>query len=625
MNRLAKSICCSSALMFVGFTAATVGTLAVAASTNAAPAGNSAPTKAAPTKAAPVKASQASKVSQTPIAHAGLRALVDATWERDLRRSPQLATYIGDTRFNDRLGDVSLAAFEAEHRENVQALATLKRIPRASLTAADQLNFDLFQRMLDERVAAHRFKPWFYEMSMRNGPQTLNELEQTMPFVTVADYEKWLSRLRAIPTYLEQYTALLRQGAQEGRTQPRIIMQRVTPTLDAHATASAESSAFMERFKRFGPGVSAQQQERLTASARKVIQDAVIPAYKKFASFFRDEYLPKCRETVGVWDTPNGLAFYANRATYHTTTGLSFDEIHDIGLREVARILAEMQGIMDRVGWKGTRAEFFEFLRTDPQFYFKDPDDLFRAYVYTTKMIEPELPKLFGKLYRAPVGVKAIPATSAPNTTTAYYNGPSLDGRRAGYFFANLYRPEVRPKYEIEVLTAHEAIPGHHLQIALAQEQGDLPNFRKFSYITAYVEGWALYSERLGFDLGLYKNPYSHFGMLTYDMWRAVRLVVDTGIHAKKWTRQQAIDYFSANAPKTEADIVNEIDRYIGWPGQALAYKIGQLHILDLRTKAEKALGSKFDIRAFHDMLLASGALPLEMVTQRVDAWIAAQ
>jgi uncharacterized protein (DUF885 family) len=353
-----------------------------------------------------------------------------------------------------------------------------------------------------------------------------------------------------------------------------------------------------------------------------VIGKQVIPAYQRFTAFFRSEYLPKCRESVGVWDTPDGLAYYNNRALDHTTTTLTPNEIHEIGLKEVARILTEMQTIMDRVGFKGTRQEFFQFLRTDPQFYFTDADDLFRAYVYTTKMIEPELPKLFGKLYRTPVGVKVIPATSAPNTTTAYYNGPSMDGKRAGYFYANLYRPEVRPKYEIEVLTAHEAIPGHHLQIALAQEQGELPKFRRFAGYTAYIEGWALYSERLGFELGLYKNPYSHFGMLTYDMWRAVRLVVDTGIHVKKWSRQQAIDYFKDNAAKTEADIINEIDRYIGWPGQALAYKIGQLRILELRARAEKALGDKFDIRAFHDMLLESGAIPLDVLETRVDAWI---
>ena len=401
-------------------------------------------------------------------------------------------------------------------------------------------------------------------------------------------------------------------------------MQRAVAQLEAQATASVDASPFMDRFDRIPNTIAAAERTRLQTAAKQVIARDVIPAYQRFLAFFRDEYLPRCRETVGIWDTPDGLAFYANRAALHTTTAMTPEEIHQVGLKEVARIHAEMQKIMDRVGFSGTRQAFFEKLRTDPQFYFTNPDDLFRAYVYTTKMIEPELPKLFGKLYRTPVGVRAIPAASAPNTTTAYYSGPSIDGKRAGYFYANLYRPEVRPKYEIEVLTAHEAIPGHHLQIALAQEQGDLPKFRRFAGYTAYIEGWALYAEALGFELGLYKNPYSHFGQLTYDMWRAVRLVVDTGLHVKKWTRQQAIDYFKDNAAKTEADIVNEIDRYIGWPGQALAYKIGQLKILALRARAETVLGARFDIRAFHDMLLETGALPLDVLEARVDGWIAA-
>jgi uncharacterized protein (DUF885 family) len=280
---------------------------------------------------------------------------------------------------------------------------------------------------------------------------------------------------------------------------------------------------------------------------------------------------------------------------------------------------------MKEVGFGGTLQEFFVHLRTDPKFYYATPDELFRAYVYASKMIEPELPRLFGKLYRTPYGLRVIPATSAPNTTTAYYNGPSIDGKRPGYYYVNLYRPEVRPKYEIEVLTVHEAVPGHHLQIALAQEQTDLPKFRRFYDVTAYAEGWALYSERLGYDLGLYKDPYSRFGQLTYDQWRAVRLVVDTGIHQMGWTRQQAIDYFLANAAKTEADVVNEIDRYIAWPGQALAYKIGQLKILELRERARTALGERFDIRAFHDTLLATGAVPLEILERTIDAWIEAQ
>jgi prolyl oligopeptidase len=298
------------------------------------------------------------------------------------------------------------------------------------------------------------------------------------------------------------------------------------------------------------------------------------------------------------------------------------ERIHDIGLAEVARNRAEMLAIMKEVNFEGTLGEFFDHLRTDPQFYYSNPDELFRAYVYTAKMIEPELPRQFGRLYRTPFGLRAIPATSAPNTTTAYYSGPSVDGTRPGYYYVNLYRPEVRPKYEIEVLTAHEAVPGHHLQIALAQEQSALPRFRRFGGFTAYVEGWALYSERLGYELGLYRDPYSRFGQLTYDQWRSVRLVVDTGIHHMGWTRQQAIDYFLDNAAKTEADIINEVDRYIAWPGQALAYKIGQLKILELRDRAQSGLGDQFDIRAFHDAVLATGAVPLAVLERTVDDWI---
>jgi uncharacterized protein (DUF885 family) len=552
-----------------------------------------------------------------------LRALIDATWEVDLKNSPQTATYIGDTRYNDRLGELTLAAFVRANAERERTLVALKRIPRDELSAADALNFDLFKRKLEEEVAEYRFKPWAYTLSGSSGPHTMSELVRNMPLESAADVEKWLSRLRALPKYLDDLTDTLRASAGEGRTQPRIVMARLVAPLEAQANATVETSPFFEAFQKLSSTISAADQKRLVSDARTVIEKSVLPAYKKFLVFFRDEYLPRCRESAGIWDTPDGLAYYADRIRHHTTTTLTAEEIHQIGLKEVERIHGEMKDVMARVNFKGTREEFFTFLRTDPQFYFTDADDLFRAYVFTTKMIEPELPKLFGKLYRTPVGVRAIPMTSAPTTTTAYYSGPSIDGRRAGYFFANLYRPEARPKYEIEVLTAHEAIPGHHLQIALAQEQADLPNFRKFSYITAYSEGWALYSERLGFDLGLYKNPYSHFGMLTYDMWRAVRLVVDTGIHAKKWTRQQAIVYFKANAPKTETDIVNEIDRYIAWPGQALAYKIGQLRILELRAKAERELGKTFDIRAFHDMLLETGPLPLDVLDKRVSRWIA--
>jgi prolyl oligopeptidase len=304
---------------------------------------------------------------------------------------------------------------------------------------------------------------------------------------------------------------------------------------------------------------------------------------------------------------------------------MSPDDIHRLGLDEVRRIRDAMQAIIDEVDFSGSFQDFLVLLRNDPQFYFSNPDDLYEAYLATSKRIDPELVRLFGKLPRMPYGVKPIPDSIAPDTTTAYYTSPAADGSRAGIYWVNLYKPEVRPKYEIEVLTVHEAMPGHHLQIALQQELGDLPNFRRYGGFTAFVEGWGLYSESLGYDLGLYEDPYSRFGQLTYEMWRAVRLVVDTGIHYKGWTREQAIDFFKDNAAKTELDIVNEIDRYIGMPGQALAYKIGQLKMQAIRKRAEIALGDKFDVRAFHDELLGAGALPLDLLEQRMDAWIATQ
>ncbi len=564
----------------------------------------------------------ASAGAADPAASAALHALFDKSWQRDLSDNPLSATYIGDTRFNDRWPDVTPANLDRIARDDAAVLVALKAIPRAALTPADQLNYDLFQREYEDRIAVLPFRAEAYLVTARGGVQTLNEAAEVMPFETVADYEIWLRRLAALPAYLEQTTTLLRVSARAGRTQPRLLMDRVLPQLAMQVVARPEDSPFYARFKSFPERITAADRVRLEAQARQVIASDIVPAYRRFENFFRDTYLPACRQTAGIWDSPDGAAFYQNRVRYYTTTGLSPEEIHAIGLREVERIRGEMLKVMDEVGFKGTRQEFFAKLRTDPQFYYATSDELFRGYVVIAKQIEPELPKLFGHLYRTPFGVRAIPDTSAANTTTAYYAGPSEDGHRAGYYYVNLYRPEIRPKYEMEVLTSHESVPGHHLQIALAQEQGELPTFRRFAGYTAFIEGWALYSERLGYDLGLYKDPYSRFGQLTYDMWRAVRLVVDTGIHAKHWTRQQAIDYFKDNAAKTEPDIVNEIDRYIGWPGQALAYKIGQLKILELRAAAEATLGPRFDIRAFHDRVLRNGAVPLEILESDLRLWI---
>jgi uncharacterized protein (DUF885 family) len=554
-----------------------------------------------------------------------LHALFDAAWEQDLKEDPLQALYLGDPRYAREWPDESPAARQRREAADAANLASLKRIDRAKLSPQDRLSYDLFAWEYEDRLAAVPFKTWLYDVRPSEGVQALSEQAELLPFEKAADYENWIARLQKIDRYIEQYTQMLEIGIREKRTQPKVIMERVTPALAALVTKTADENAFYAPFKRMPESIPAADRARLQASGKQVVETVVIPAYSRFEKFFRERYLPACRETVGIWDTPNGEAFYRERVKHHTTTNLSPDEIHAIGLQEVARIRGEMDSIIKRVGFKGDFAEFVTFLRTDPQFYYQSPDELFRAYVVIAKLIEPELVKLFGKLPRTPYGVRVIPMTSAPNTTTAYYQGPAIDGTRPGYYYVNLYRPEVRPKYEMEVLTIHEAVPGHHLQIALAQEQSDLPTFRRNAGTTAFVEGWALYSESLGEDLGLYKDPYSKFGQLTYDMWRAVRLVVDTGMHAKKWTRQQAIDYFKANAAKTEADIINEIDRYISWPGQALAYKIGQRRIQELRKHAEDTLGPRFDIRAFHDIVLSNGAVPLEVLDSIVREWVQTQ
>ncbi len=402
-------------------------------------------------------------------------------------------------------------------------------------------------------------------------------------------------------------------------------MQRIPDQISAQLVEDPTLSPFFTAFESMPASIGENDQERLRNAARTLIDDSIVPAYREFSRYFDDVYLPASRDSIGASALPNGESFYEYRVRSFTTTQMTPDEIHRLGLSEVRRIRDQMQLIIDELEFEGDFQAFLQFLRTDPQFYYDTPEELFEAYLATSKRIDPELVKLFGKLPRMPYGLRPIPKNIAPDTTTAYYSSPAADGSRAGFYYVNLYRPEVRPKYEIEVLSVHEAVPGHHLQIALQMELDDVPPFRRFSGFTAFTEGWGLYSESLGFDLGLYKDPYSRFGALTYEMWRAVRLVVDTGMHYRGWTRQQAIDFFKDNAAKTELDIINEIDRYIAWPGQALAYKIGQIRILELRSKAEQMLGEKFDLRAFHDELLGGGALPLQVLETRMTRWMTEQ
>ncbi|MDJ0792829.1 MAG: DUF885 domain-containing protein [Woeseiaceae bacterium] len=553
------------------------------------------------------------------------KTLLDEHWEWTLASAPIMASTMGDRRRNQEWGDMSLGAIEQRRQDTKAFLRRVYAIDRAVLNEADQLNHELFRRHLEDQVDEYRFNAHWLPFSQRGGVQNMDNLANRVRISTLQDYDDWLARLRKIDDVIDQTIALAEQGRKSGLMPPRIVMERIPDQIAAQVVEFPVDSPFFRPFEKIPESFSAANRERLRAEAIEVIEGTVIPAYRKLDRYFNNKYLPATRESIGLSDLPNGAAWYEFRARSYTTTPLTPDEIHRIGLDEVKRIRDEMMLVIAEVGFEGTFQEFLEHLRTDPQFYFDNPADLYKEYLATSKRIDPELVKLFGKLPRMPYGVQPIPDSIAPDTTTAYYSRPAADGSRAGIYWVNLYRPEVRPKYEIEVLSVHEAMPGHHLQLALQQELGEMPEFRRFTGFTAFVEGWGLYSERLGYDLGLYKDPYSRFGQLTYDMWRAVRLVVDTGIHYKGWTRQQAIDFFKDNAAKTEHDIVNEVDRYIVWPGQALAYKIGQLKILQLRSRAELELGERFDIRAFHDELLGAGALPLDLLERRMDKWIATQ
>ena len=566
-------------------------------------------------------------VSQAALADAGedFNALLDEAWEWHLAENPMVASRAGDRRYNTEWRDGSLTAIEQRHLQRRDFLRRVYAIDRAALPEADKLNYELFRRDMQRRVDEHQFKGFLMPFSQRGGVQNLDNQANQLRFETVGDFEDWLARMDKIDTVVDQTIEVANRGIERGFVLPRVLMERIPDQIDVQLVENGEESPFYRTFETLPGSITEKDQERLRETAIKTIEDTVVPAYRKLARYFEKTYLPATRETVGLSSLPNGSAWYEFLARRYTTTVMTPDEIHRTGLEEVKRIRGEMQQIIDELGFEGDFQDFLTFLRTDPQFYYDNPDDLYEAYLATSKRIDPELVKLFGTLPRMPYGVKPIPDAIAPDTTTAYYSRPAADGSRAGIYWVNLYRPEVRPKYEIEVLSVHEAMPGHHLQLAIQQEIGDMPNFRRYTGFTAFVEGWGLYSESLGYDLGLYKDAYSRFGALTYDMWRAVRLVVDTGIHYKGWTRQQAIDFFKDNAAKTEHDIVNEIDRYIVMPGQALAYKIGQLKILSLRAQAEATLGDDFDVREFHDVLLGGGALPLDILQRRMDDWLAQQ
>jgi uncharacterized protein (DUF885 family) len=554
-----------------------------------------------------------------------LHKLFEDEWEYSLRENPTFASALGDKRYNDRWEDASLENVERQHQHTLEVQKKLAAFDRRKLSAADQINYEMFKRDVENALGDYEFKTYLLPLNQRGGIQTLDTFTRNLTFNVTKDYEDWLARLNAFPTLMDQTIALMREGVKQKVLHPKVIMQRVPAQIDRQMVDSPEKSGYYEPFREMAKSVPAADQERLRAAAREAISNKIIPGYKKLKEFFVNEYLPASFDQVGVWQRPNGDKAYAFYTRQYTTTDLTPDQIHEIGLKEVARIKAEMERVKEQVGFKGSMQEFFSYLRTDPKFFYKTGDELLTSYRARAKRIDPMLVKLFKTLPRLPYGVEPIPDIEAPDTTTAYYNQGSADGTRAGTYYVNLYKPETRPKWEMMALSLHESVPGHHLQISRAMEVGDIPKFRRYGYLSAFGEGWGLYAESLGYDMGLYNDPYDKFGQLTYDMWRAVRLVVDTGMHAKHWSRQQAIDYFMQNAAKTEQDVVNEIDRYIAWPGQALAYKIGQLKIQEMRSIAQNELGNDFDIREFHDVVLGSGAVPLDVLEKNVGQWIASK
>ena len=548
-------------------------------------------------------------------------SLLGSEWSKVVNDNPVYASSMGDLSRNTEWSDTSVENIYSDHQHQLDVLNRLDSLDISNFSEENKVNYKLFKQEYRNSTESHAYKTFLIPFSHRGGIQLQHETISIVPLRNKQHYLDWIERISKIDVLVDAAIEKAKLGISEEIVPPRFLMQKVFKQIKLQAFVEPKDSPFYRAFLEIDSSIERVDIDEIQQEALNVIKLKVIPAYVKLHRFFKDEYLPACRTSIGIKEINNGKEYYEFLARKFTTTNLSPKEIHEIGLSEVARIRDEMDIIINDVKWEGTFKSFLDDLRTNPKFYYETSEELFESYLATSKRIDPELVKLFKVLPSMPYGLKPIPMESAPDTTTAYYQRPAADGSRAGYYYVNLYRPEVRPKYEIEVLSVHEAMPGHHLQIALAMEL-DLPNFRKYGGITAFVEGWGLYSERLGYDLGLYKDPYSKFGQLTYDMWLAIRLVVDTGMHYFDWTRQDAINYFLENSAKTKQDVMNEVDRYINWPGQALAYKIGQLKILELRAKAESEFGEDFDIKDFHHEVLKRGALPLDILEEYINQWI---
>ena len=560
---------------------------------------------------------------------ASLVKLFSDHWDAYMRTEPILATVCGDHRFDDQVGGAGKAYYAKWLKQLKKFRGRLEKIDPAKLVAEDRLNYGYFALMLESEISSmefHSYQDYQHPISKASGFHTsIPDLYQLTSFENTRHYENYLARLNGLKKYIEDNIRQMRENLRIGFIPPRITLEGVAEAISAQIVEDPAQSVFFEPFKKFPASIGGVDQERLIDEAHAAIAGSVVPAYEALLKFFNDKYYPASRSSIAASDLPNGREYYRQRIRYFATLDLSPEEIHETGQNEVRRIRAEMEDVIRKTGFTGDFKAFIEFLRTDPRFYVDTPEALLKATGYLMKRIDGQLPRLFKTLPRLPYGIQPIPDFSAPGKTTAYYMPGTGDGTKAGMYYVNTYDLKSRPLYEMEALSLHEAVPGHHLQIALQQELTELPNFRRFYQFTSYVEGWALYAERLGLEMGLYTDPYSNFGRLSYEMWRACRLVVDTGMHALDWSRQQAIDFMAENTSSTLLNIQNEIDRYIAWPGQALAYKIGELKIRELRARAENKLGAKFNIREFHDVILLGGSLPLKVLEERVDMWLNAQ
>ena len=546
-------------------------------------------------------------------------AFLDEYWEYVVDQNPTFASLLGYRDYDDKVSSNSISEFYKNRDFEKYVLDVLEKINPESLTEDDQLNYRLLLLSNETDLESRSFPGFYMRLNQRGGVQDYYDLASRLKLENIQDHRNWFERVKSYSQNVKNSLDINREGLEKGYTQPKHIVRKVAEQIDSMTSKKTEENPYFKSFSKLEAMNSGEAKE-LLAEVKEFIEDELMPSYKELSTFLKNEYIPNSRDSIGLRGVPDGKAWYEFKARSFTTTNLTPDEIHELGLREIKRIRKEMEDVRTEVEWDGDFRSFLDFLRTDPQFYYETGEELLAAYRAMAKKIDAYMPTLFNKFPRAPYGVIEIPMETAPYTTTAYYNSPSAG--RPGYFYANLYKPETRPKYEIPVLTVHEAVPGHHHQLSLTQELENVPNFRKYSGFTAFIEGWGLYSEQLGESMGIYDDPYDKFGQLTYDMWRAIRLVVDTGMHYKDWSRDDAINLFLENTAKTQLDIENEVDRYIAWPGQALAYKIGQLKIMELRDKAKESLGEDFDIKTFHDHILSFGSIPLNVLEEKVDEFI---